>query len=88
MDIKKQIADNPFRKIFSKEIWGGMEMASIAIHKDDLESVATYDPDDKLKPVYKDIRIEIKVAGHGLTTTLDKILENNEKAWRYDQLNK
>jgi len=71
-----KVAENQFITIFEKKIWGGMPMAKIAVHKEDLESKATYDPDDKLKPVYKDIRVEICVAGKCIGTTLDKIIEN------------
>lgn len=62
-----------YKTIFSKEIVSGMIMASVAIHNEDFNLV---DPEnDMKKPVYKDIRIEICVAGRCKITTLDKIIK-------------
>ena len=58
------ITNNPFVKIFSKEAYGGMEMAIIAVHKDDLESVAQYDPDEKFDQ------------GNGFDTCREQTLQN------------
>jgi len=77
--MKHFIAKNTDIKIFSKKIHGGMEMASVSIHEDDYNKIATYDPDDKLKPVYQDIRITVCVAGKCRGTTLEKILEDNKE---------
>lgn len=78
MKEKEQAARNPYKTIFSQEVWGGMPMAKIAVHED-WPKEAKYDPDDELPPVYKDIPVEICVAGSCIGTTLDKII-NNHKA--------
>ena len=76
---ENKASENQFKEIFSKEAWGGMPMARISVHKEDLAREAVYDPDDKLKPVYKDIRVEICVAGYCIGTTLDKIITKHKE---------
>jgi len=70
-------ARNTYKTIFSQEVWGGMLMAKIAVHED-WPKEATHDPDDELPPVYKDIPVEICVAGSCIGTTLDKIVDNHK----------
>lgn len=66
---------NPFKEVFCQTVWGGMPMAKVSIHED-YPKEPKHDPDDHLPSVYKNIPIEVCVAGKCVTTTLDRIIEN------------
>jgi len=76
---ENKIAVNKYKEVFRKNAKGGMPMAVVSVHEDDLN-----DNEDECL----NVRVEIVVGGYGIATTLDNIIENHKKAWRYDELNK
>lgn len=84
MNMKKQeqqAARNPFKRVFEYITWGGMPMATIAIHEDDFND-DVWNEDAKN---WDNIRVEICVGGSCIGTTLKRIIESHNQSWDITQ---